>query len=78
MPLSTDGGKLRDLREAKALSLTEFAKEAGYSTNWVSQIELGKSHGGPRFLRTAARILNCQIGDITAGPRLGNGHETGR
>ena len=48
------------------LTLTEFARQAGYTLNYASQIELGNCNGGPKFLTEAARILNCQIEDISA------------
>lgn len=67
MPLLTNGVKLRERRELKGMTLSEFARQAGYSVNHVSQVELGKSNGGLRFLRTAAQIFGCQIEDITRG-----------
>ncbi len=67
MPLKTDGTALRRLRELKGMTLTEFAKLAGYSLNHVSMVELGNSNAGPRYLRKAAEILGCKIADITDG-----------
>jgi len=67
MPLKTNGAKLRERRELKALTITEFAELAGYSVNHCSQVELGKRPGSPRFVRTAAQVLACGIGDITDG-----------
>lgn len=65
MPLKTDGAKIRELRERRALTLTEFAAEAGYAMNSVHMIEVGKANGGPKFIRAAARVLGCDITDIT-------------
>ena len=65
MALRTDGAELRRRRELMGLSLTEFARLAGFSLNHASQIELGKSNGSPRYQRTAAALLNCTIADIT-------------
>ena len=65
MPLRTDGAKIRELRERKAITLTEFAEQAGYALNSVHMIEVGKANGGPKFIRAAARILDCEIADIT-------------
>lgn len=65
MPLKTDGAKIRELRERRAITLTEFAAEAGYALNSVHMIEVGKANGGPKFIRAAARILGCEIADIT-------------
>lgn len=50
------------------MTLTEFAAEAGYSLNHASQVELGNYNAGPRYLRAAARILNCEITDIADPP----------
>lgn len=63
-PLKTDGAKIRELRERKALTLTEFAELAGYAVNSVHLIEVGKANGGPKFIRIAVRILGCEIEDI--------------
>lgn len=65
MPLKTDGAKIRELRERKAITLTEFAKQAGYALNSVHLIEVGKANGGPKFIRIAAEILGCEIEDIS-------------
>ncbi|WP_432156307.1 helix-turn-helix domain-containing protein [Streptomyces sp. bgisy153] len=67
MPLLTDGAKLRERRELRGMTLAEFAREAGYSVNHVSQVELGKSNGGLRFLRTAAAIYECEIQELVMG-----------
>ena len=80
-PLKTNGAKIRRLRERKALTLTEFAELAGYALNSVHLIEVGKANGGPKFIRTAARILECQITDITHDPpenAAQDGHESER
>jgi transcriptional regulator with XRE-family HTH domain len=57
--------ELRRRRELKGITATEFAKQAGYTLTHVSQVELGNSNAGPRYLRTAAEILGCEIDDIT-------------
>ncbi len=67
MPLKTDGAKIRELRELQALTLTEFAQQVGSAMNSVHMIEVGKANGGPKFIRAAARILGCEIEDITDG-----------
>lgn len=67
MPLVTNGAQLRERRELKGMTLAEFARQAGYSVNHVSQVELGRSNGGLRFLRTAAQIFDCEIQDLTSG-----------
>lgn len=67
MPLKTDGARIRELRESKAMTLTEFAQKAGYALNSVHLIEKDKVNGGPKFIREAVRILGCKIEDITSG-----------
>lgn len=67
MPLRTDGAKLRELRELKGITATEFAQRAGYTLQHVSQVELGKANGGPRYVRAAVEILGCTIEEITDG-----------
>lgn len=66
MPRRSNGVELRRRRELLGLTLTEFARQAGYTLNYASQVELGNCNGGPKFLREAARILNCGIEDISA------------
>lgn len=67
MPLRSNGVELRRLRELKGMTLTEFAKQAGYTLTHVSLVELGKNNAGPRYLRAAAHILDCKISEITDG-----------
>lgn len=67
MPLRTNGPRLRELRELKGLTATEFAERAGYTLTHVSQVENGRANGGPAFHRAAAAILDCTIDDITDG-----------
>lgn len=67
MPLKSDGVEIRRRRELTGMTLTEFAKKAGYTLTHASQIELGNSNAGPRYLRAAARILDCNIEEITDG-----------
>jgi DNA-binding XRE family transcriptional regulator len=69
MPLKTNGAKIRELRERRALTLTEFAQQVGYAMNSVYMIEVGRANGGPKFIRAAARVLGCEIEDITDGLR---------
>jgi transcriptional regulator with XRE-family HTH domain len=65
MALKTNGPKIRELRERKAMTLTEFAGLAGYALNSVYEIEKNRKNGGPKFVRKAAEILGCEIEDIT-------------
>lgn len=67
MPLRTKEGILRELRTLKGLTIVEFAQLIGYSEWWVSRVELGHENAGPQFLRKAAEILGCEIGDLING-----------
>lgn len=69
MPLKTNGAKIRELRERQALTLKGFAEQVGYAMNSVYMIEVGRANGGPKFIRAAARVLGCEIEDITDGLR---------
>lgn len=67
MPLRTDGDELRRRRELLGITITEFADATGYTLNHVSQVELGNRNAGPQYLRKAADLLECEIGEITKG-----------
>ncbi|MGW6309175.1 helix-turn-helix domain-containing protein [Streptomyces niveus] len=67
MPLKSNGVEIRRRRELTGMTLTEFAKKAGYTLTHVSQVELGNSNAGPRYLLAAAKILDCEIEEITDG-----------
>jgi DNA-binding XRE family transcriptional regulator len=60
MPLQADGVKTRELRERKALTLTELAQMIGYAMNSVHLIEVGKANGGPKFIRAAVRFRSSR------------------
>lgn len=69
MPRRSNGPELRRRREALGITLTEFAKSTGYTLNYASQVELGNSNGGPKFLRAAASLLSCEVTDISTEAR---------
>lgn len=82
MPLKSNGVEIRRRRELTGMTLTEFAKKAGYTLTHVSQVELGNSNGGPRYLQATAKILDCKIEEITDGampvrPRVGSAAAAG-
>lgn len=64
MPVRSDGDEIRRRRKLTGLSATEFAAQAGYSLNHVSQVELGHNNAGPQFLRKAAEIFGCDVSDL--------------
>lgn len=53
----TLGKKIRELREAKDLSLREFARRLKVSAAFWSDVELGRRHPSDKKLVEAARIL---------------------
>jgi len=64
MALKTNGSKIRELRERRAMTIVEFADRLGYAMNHVHLVEVGKANGGPKFIRKAAEVLGCEIEDI--------------
>ena len=56
------GVKIRELREEKALSLSELARQAGISKAYLSQIEAGKTTrpSGEALLRIAS-VLGSSV-----------------
>jgi transcriptional regulator with XRE-family HTH domain len=69
MPRRSNGPELRRRRELLGMTLTEFATRTGYTLNYASQVELGNSNGGPKYLRAAADLLACEIDDISTEVR---------
>lgn len=60
----------RELREGKALALTELVAQVGYASEQRSHDRYRQANGGPRFIRVAARTLGCEIEDIIDGPQV--------
>jgi transcriptional regulator with XRE-family HTH domain len=59
------GEHIRELRERKALSLRQFAKElGGLSAAFISDVELGRRYPSDRVLTEMARILCVPVGDL--------------
>ncbi len=67
MPFTTkvDGNKLRRIREAKGLTLTQLADAAGIDKRLRSKIELDDQDGSPLTRLKIARALNLQTTDFT-------------
>ncbi|MEX1275487.1 MAG: helix-turn-helix transcriptional regulator [Bacteroidota bacterium] len=55
--MKTLGDRIRELREAKDLSLREFAKTLSLSAAFVSDVELGRRYPSGRVLVRMAQIL---------------------
>ena len=52
--------KLKELREARALSLRELANEAGVGHNTIYRIEHGQGNVLPRTVRRLAKALRVE------------------
>ena len=52
--------KLKELREARALSLRELANEAGVGHNTIFRIEHGQGNVLPRTVRRLAKALGVE------------------
>lgn len=51
------------------MTLTQFAQRTGYTLKYASQVELGNSNGGPKYLSAAAELFNCEVADISTEVR---------
>ena len=63
MPL---GQRIRELREARDLSLRELAKKLGCSAAFLSDIELGRRYPSDKNLRDLARLLATSFDELKA------------
>ena len=57
-------GRLRRLRELRALSQRELAKKAGVNTTTINRIERGKQGPIPKTIRKLAVALEVTIEEI--------------
>ena len=64
MVVEIDVEKLKELREARALSLRELANEAGVGHDSIYRIEHGQGNGLPRTVRGIARALGVKPGEL--------------
>jgi transcriptional regulator with XRE-family HTH domain len=63
--MKTLGARIRELREAKDLSLREFAKKlGGLSAAFLSDVELGRRHPSEAVLSDMARALGTTLDDL--------------
>ena len=74
--LSPLGGQIRDLREARGLSLARLAATIDKSIGYVSQIERGRSEVSISTLKAISDALEVQIGWFFQGydPRVPDEH----
>jgi transcriptional regulator with XRE-family HTH domain len=62
------GRKVRELREARGLSLKALAERAGVSESFVSQVERGVANPSVASLRRLAQALDASVGSLFQGP----------
>ena len=60
----TFGEKLRELREAKDISLRELAKRIEVSAPFLSDVELGRRFPAPDKLAALARELGIKVAEL--------------
>jgi transcriptional regulator with XRE-family HTH domain len=61
---TTLGERIRELREAKDLSLREFATKLGLSAAFVSDIELGRRYPSVKVFGDIARLLGTSVEEL--------------
>ena len=70
MPDELDlGRKVRELREARGLSLKALADKAEVSESFVSQVERGVANPSVASLRRLAEALDASVGSLFQGPK---------
>ena len=63
--VKTLGERIRELRDARDLSLREFGKKLGDLTAaFLSDVELGRRHPSPKVLSDMARALGTTLEDL--------------
>lgn len=60
------GTRIRELRDARDLSLREFASKVGVSAPFVSDVELGRRYPSEKLLQLMATVLGVTINDLKA------------
>lgn len=60
----TFGERIRQLREARDLSLREFGTRLNRTAAFLSDVELGRRHPSEEVLAAMARILGTPIEDL--------------
>jgi transcriptional regulator with XRE-family HTH domain len=72
------GVRLKQLREAKNLSLRKLAKLANISHSFIADIESGRSNPSLDTLKSLAKALNVSIVDLTGDVKHKDATETHR
>lgn len=64
--MMTLGERIRQLRDARDLSLREFASRLGCSAPFISDIELGRRYPSEKVLRDMASVLGVEFDELKA------------
>ena len=59
-------GKLKRLREKRALSLTDLSEKSGVNRITIHRIETGKQKPMPRTVRKLAEALQVNVEELTS------------
>lgn len=59
-------GKLKRLREKRALSLTDLSERSGVNRITIHRIETGKQKPMPRTIRKLAEALQVNVEELTS------------
>jgi len=62
--MKTLGQYIREVRDARDISLREFALKLGLSATFVSDIELGKRHPSDEVLAKMAKVLGVPVAEL--------------
>ena len=58
------GEKIREMREARDLSLREFARRVGVTPGFMSDVELNRRNPSDKKLDDIARVLMTTVGEL--------------
>lgn len=59
-------GKLKKLREKRALSLTDLSEKSGVNRVTIHRIETGKQKPMPRTIRKLSEALQVDVEELTS------------
>ena len=62
--MQTLGEKIRELRQARDLSLREFASRVKVTPGFMSDVELGRRHPSDEKLEAIGRVLNMPMHEL--------------
>ena len=63
--MSRVGDKIKQVREAKAISQKQLGKKIGVSESFINEVEMGKKVINEKFLEKISKILGEEIEDTS-------------